>query len=84
MAINIAPTPLTIQHIEFLIDCRNKNHTYHLLSSTKQRLANDLHTRVLVEDDMQDDGKTLIKITINGLNLLQHLTFVSNQWTRTQ
>ena len=84
MAINIAPAQLTIAHIEFLVDFRGKNHTYHLLSATKQRLANELHTRKLLEDEMQEDGKTFLKMTVNGMNLLQHLVLVSNQWTNTQ
>jgi len=84
MAINTAPTQLTIAHIEFLADFRGRNHTYHTLSATKQRLANNLHDRKLLEDSMDEDGKTILKMTPNGMNLLQHLVLVSNQWVSTQ
>lgn len=75
-------TQLTLTELELLLDCRNKTLTYHLLSATRQKAIGALHDRQLVEDFMDDESRTLIRISQNGSNLLASLLVQMNNWTR--
>lgn len=75
-------TPLTLTELELLLDCRNKTLTYSALSATRQKAVGALHDRQLVEDFMDEESRTLIRISPNGANLLASLLVQMNSWVR--
>lgn len=68
-------TPLTISHLELLIDHRNKTTKFHLLSATKQKLASSLVARKLLESPDDDT----LAITVHGLEVLTYVQDMFNQ-----
>ena len=67
-------TPLTISHLELLIDHRNKTTKFHLLSATKQKLASTLVARKLLESPDDDT----LAITEQGLIVLTYVQDLFN------
>ena len=67
-------TPITIVHLDLLIEHQNKTTKFHLLSATKQKIASTLVARKFLEspdDDLlqiTDKGRQMIKAVEEFIN----------------